>query len=40
MLKIRLSLIFILQNGITVMGHDGPTRPFDIKFAFENVFVN
>ena len=31
-----VSLIFILQNTMAAMGHDGPSLPFDFKFPFQN----
>ena len=30
------SLIFVLQNTVAAMGHDGPPLPFDFKFLFQN----
>ena len=32
-------LIFVLQNKLAVMGHDGPSLPFDFKFLFQNESV-
>ena len=29
-------LIFVLQNTISAMGHDGPSLPLDFKFPFQN----
>ena len=34
----RVPLIFVLQNAMAVMGHNGPSLPFDFKFPFENAF--
>ena len=34
-----LLLIFVLQNTLAVMGHDGPSLPFDFKFLFQNKSV-
>ena len=34
-----LSLIFVLQNTVAVMAHDGPSLPFDFKFPFQNKSV-
>ena len=34
----RLPLIFVLQNAMAVMSHDGPSLPFNFKFPFENAF--
>ena len=31
-----LALIFVLQNTIAAMGHDGPSLPLDFKFPFQN----
>ena len=31
-----LLLIFVLQNAMVVMSHDGPSLPFDFKFPFQN----
>ena len=31
-----VSLIFVLQNTMAAMGHDGPSLPFDFKFPFQN----
>ena len=34
----RLPLIFVLQNAMAVMSHDGPSLPFDFKLPFGNAF--
>ena len=31
-----MSLIFVLQNTMAAMDHDGPSLPFDFKFPFQN----
>ena len=33
--KDKLPLIIVLENTMAVMGHDGPSLPFDFKFVFE-----
>ena len=33
--KDKLPLIIVLENAMAVMGHDGPSLPFDFKFVFE-----
>ena len=30
--------MFVLQNAMALMDHDGPLLPFDFKFPFENAF--
>ena len=31
-----MSLIFVLQNTMAAIDHDGPSLPFDFKFPFQN----
>ena len=38
-LKDGLSLIFVLQNTMAALGHDGPSLPLDLKFPFQNKSV-
>ena len=37
--KDKLPLIIVLENTMAVMGHDGPSLPFDFKFLFQNKSV-
>ena len=32
----RQPLIFVLQNTMAAMGHDGSSLPLDFKFSFQN----